>query len=748
MKQPKDNFSLTQKLMLSYISLLVLILIIGITLYSNTSRHVKNGINQQNRLSLHSSVSQLDSSMDVIQAAARQISTASSFNSLSDADDVSKPQFYYMGYEAQQFLKTLTPVERLLPLQNSFIYMQASRYVISPTVFSDYDFYLSHNKKAFLPSDRFSRFLMDSQNWNKFIPLKTIGIASDSYLYLYPLKVSVPTDTTTNAVLCYEFDYDQIREFFVDINLYDSGYLAAYDADGTQMFIYSQGNAPHSYGFLSGLSYQDQIALFDSDLANEEMLVTTAVSDYNHWIYYLVQPKENAYYSITSYQDFFTALTIGVFLLGGIMTAVFSSFGRKNLNLLFSELSATESMATSLHLLVEKQKPLVVDSYMRRIMEGSVTTNEEMQYIIDLLHLEHPDVKYHVLYTEVSPADDAGVQTKDMPLCIQNYDMLVREALRRYFPDTGYLYKPSDQVFAILLMAKLTVPFEQVIQDNKNTFEQMHTELLEKYGIWIRGGLGGQNSKISYTWKSYQQAKETKTIATTDKYIVSSDDFSHSSDVYYYSESLSVQLSGFISSGNKNQVHELFKLIHTENTLKRNLSHTQKQWLISDIRSTVFKKRHNITGEGLDGEKLDMLDLIDKQFDGEMSLPSLKMISLELCDVYGEGADSNDLILKIQEYINSNYHDSDLGLTKISETFGISENYFSFLFKKEASENFSSYLEQLRMAKAKEMILESGTSLSTLYEYLGYNNAASFRRAFKKNFGVSPKEMRDKINAK
>ena len=52
------------------------------------------------------------------------------------------------------------------------------------------------------------------------------------------------------------------------------------------------------------------------------------------------------------------------------------------------------------------------------------------------------------------------------------------------------------------------------------------------------------------------------------------------------------------------------------------------------------------------------------------------------------------------------------------------------------------------MAKAKELIQDSNTSLSTLYQYLGYNNAASFRRAFKKNFGVSPKEMRDNINAK
>mgnify|MGYP000526751098 CR=1 FL=1 len=130
--------------------------------------------------------------------------------------------------------------------------------------------------------------------------------------------------------------------------------------------------------------------------------------------------------------------------------------------------------------------------------------------------------------------------------------------------------------------------------------------------------------------------------------------------------------------------------------------------------------------------------------DTEISLDSLQSIALQLCSFYGSCGDSNELIQKIQNYLNRNYMDSSLSLSKISEEFHISENYFSFLFKKEVSENFSVYLEKLRMAKAKELVLESSISISELYQYTGYNNAASFRRAFKKKFGVSPKEMREK----
>ena len=200
-----------------------------------------------------------------------------------------------------------------------------------------------------------------------------------------------------------------------------------------------------------------------------------------------------------------------------------------------------------------------------------------------------------------------------------------------------------------------------------------------------------------------------------------------------------------ISTGSSSQTEALFSCLKEENLEKRTLSFTQLRWLVSDIRTVLFRKRLSVDPSLTDApERKELLDLIDRQFENEISLDSLQSIALQLCSFYGSCGDSNELIQKIQNYLNRNYMDSSLSLSKISEEFHISENYFSFLFKKEVSENFSVYLEKLRMAKAKELVLESSISISELYQYTGYNNAASFRRAFKKKFGVSPKEMREK----
>lgn len=740
-----QDIPLKNQLILSYTIILAIILIIGVMLYYISYGQVKNGINQQNRLSLSASVTQLDSTMELMNVAVKQVSTNRSFNNLSHLSGDEDNDFYYLGYQTQLSLKSVTPVEVLLPISNSFIFMEKSGYIVSSTTFSDFDFFIANNAKYRLEPESFSKALLSDKYWNRFTPMTDFEGNSKNFLYVYPLLNPVRSETKPTNVLCYLFDYDLVTEFFSGINLYGDGYLTAYDKNGSQMFLLSDGATAASYDTLKELDYEKQISHLISKENLQEMLVTSVSSNYNNWTYYLVQPENKAYYSITPYQRFFTAITIASFIIGGILSVIFSSFGSRHLTQMYNELVLKESVASSLNLIVEKQKPMVIESYMRRIMEGSITTNEEKEYIINELHLEQPEVKYHVLYTEVSPSESGSIHSSDMELLIQNYDTLVREALCRYYPDTGYIYKPSDRVFAILISSDKSVPYETIAGKNKETFIELHNELLEKYGIWIQGGFGDRNSMISYTWKSYQQAKETKSITTKEQYVLSCD-INQSNDVYYYPESLSVQLSGFISSGNKDQVQELFKLIRNENTKKKNLSYTQKGWLVSDVRATVFKKRHNLLTAGMPQEKLQLLDIIDKQFEGEMSLSMLETIALELCDVCR--SEGNELILSIQEYINSNYHDPDLCLTKISDEFGISENYFSYLFKKEVSENFSIYLERLRMAKAKEIITESDAGLSTLYQYIGYNNAASFRRAFKKNFGVSPKEMRDNVNAK
>lgn len=64
-------------------------------------------------------------------------------------------------------------------------------------------------------------------------------------------------------------------------------------------------------------------------------------------------------------------------------------------------------------------------------------------------------------------------------------------------------------------------------------------------------------------------------------------------------------------------------------------------------------------------------------------------------------------------------------------------------FQKTVGVNFSTYLEQVRMTQAKHLLETTNIKITDLYVAVGYNNLTSFRRAFKKKYGVAPNAIRE-----
>ena len=94
------------------------------------------------------------------------------------------------------------------------------------------------------------------------------------------------------------------------------------------------------------------------------------------------------------------------------------------------------------------------------------------------------------------------------------------------------------------------------------------------------------------------------------------------------------------------------------------------------------------------------------------------------------------------EYIENHYSDYELTLNSLANRLNITSPYLSALFKREAGNNFSVYLEEVRIRHAEELLRTTGESIDTVAEKTGYRNADSFRRAFRRVCGVTPSEFR------
>ncbi len=101
-----------------------------------------------------------------------------------------------------------------------------------------------------------------------------------------------------------------------------------------------------------------------------------------------------------------------------------------------------------------------------------------------------------------------------------------------------------------------------------------------------------------------------------------------------------------------------------------------------------------------------------------------------------------DVIIKAKRYMADHYEDRDLSLKAVAEYVGLNEKYFTNRFSKEAGETFSSYLTQLRLQKAAEMLKNTTLKIYEIAENTGYGNVEHFNRVFKKMYGKSPTAYR------
>jgi two-component system response regulator YesN len=95
----------------------------------------------------------------------------------------------------------------------------------------------------------------------------------------------------------------------------------------------------------------------------------------------------------------------------------------------------------------------------------------------------------------------------------------------------------------------------------------------------------------------------------------------------------------------------------------------------------------------------------------------------------------------VLDYLESHYNE-DITLDSVAEKLDISGGYLSTYFKEKTGKNFIDYVHELRIDKAKELLLRSDHKIQDAAAQVGYNNLNSFNRMFKKYTGMTPSEFR------
>ncbi len=90
--------------------------------------------------------------------------------------------------------------------------------------------------------------------------------------------------------------------------------------------------------------------------------------------------------------------------------------------------------------------------------------------------------------------------------------------------------------------------------------------------------------------------------------------------------------------------------------------------------------------------------------------------------------------------IRNQYQDY-ICLESLASDLRLTPEYLSTLLHKELGQTFSSYLKQVRIEKAKELLKHGSLLVSEVAEAVGYSNSRYFCRVFKKETGMTASEF-------
>lgn len=110
--------------------------------------------------------------------------------------------------------------------------------------------------------------------------------------------------------------------------------------------------------------------------------------------------------------------------------------------------------------------------------------------------------------------------------------------------------------------------------------------------------------------------------------------------------------------------------------------------------------------------------------------------------IFGSAEYMRDKIWDIRMYMIENY--KTITLNELATHFHYSESYLSRFIHRQLGLNFSQLLQEIRLEKSCQLLIETDMKITELCERVGYNNESYYINIFRKKYEITPLQFRKK----
>lgn len=309
--------------------------------------------------------------------------------------------------------------------------------------------------------------------------------------------------------------------------------------------------------------------------------------------------------------------------------------------------------------------------------------------------------------------------------------------------------------WAFLLMADNEEQMSERVKELSKDLE----EIMKNYStIAYFGGIGQPVARLRELEESFREAERALAARFTMELnrIISVEDIRMAQNVdtlddieitsFGEIEKTRTMLEKFLNNGAEDEIDEFVDVYINELPEENLKSVLMRQYIIMDAYIVMMSFCEKI--EGIEGEMQAQSEELKNSMKTIQTLEEIKnYIRMLLKKIIGvrdtiSGRRYSDIIEIAKDQIRKTYMSDEISLNTIAAEAGMSPSYFSSIFSKEMGKTFVEYLTEIRMDRAKELLMCSSMKTSEIGYEVGYKDPHYFSYIFKKTQNCTPKEFR------
>lgn len=735
------------KYLISYaVVLLIPLIIMSAIMYNSFTQLLKDEANKSSNEMLLSVKDSIDTRIEELNKIAIQISGNSYLKS------------YTISSEESNFIKVVSTLNNISFPNNfyseCFLYYYGDNLVYSSKGTYRIDQFI--NDIYMYENWRSDDFFKDIKNINKYLvrpsePIHVIGSGDISKNYItYALPIPYGSNNN-NGVVMFMIEESKFKKLLTDVAQLHNG--SAFIVDEKSNLLVGYGSEYNELKDVIKLKeVNHNIVSQKIRLNNKNYLLASCKSKVTGWTYISLIPISSI---INKLQPLKVKAIIGiglVLLLGCILVILLTkinykpikklidffdnSFEDKNCDEIENVVKAVENMDKTINFLqdkVEHSKPNLKKELLVELIRGHYNKIEEF------------NIK----------ASEVGIGFSKKYYCVGVFIFLNAE---KYCDDINLVeniessLKDDFQGFGFESVNKKQAKFV-ICHDSfsdealKNKMQQIQLELINKFNIISTVCVGNSYENTSEIGNSYIQVSslidyrsikgENSVIFYKNLYFKKYDELNSKGKIE--------KIEANVMQGDKEKVIELIDEIFLDIKNKDIPIFLVKSFcynLINTILELAYKesKEHNLRKY----KYFDIVSLVRFETMEELR-EQINDVCLYVCTLAEENKNSanNNKVEELIEYIKSNCFDSNFSLNVMADYFKMSVSNLSYYFKTYVHHNISDYTNELRIERAKNLLIETEINVQDIVFEIGYLNVSSFIRKFKQITGVTPGKYRE-----